>query len=85
MSIFLCFLLYAGHCSVINIKTIQCPTLEFVKLGCVRAPARDISPFVSLVPQAVKGHCYILRCDSLSRKTVSDLAGIRSCVSLYIP
>ena len=57
MSIFLSFMLDTRHYSVIYLykKTVLCPTLECVTLGCVLAPATDIFLLnCSLIPQAVR-------------------------------
>ena len=94
MSIFLCFILDAYHCSENYLQFIKndtiCLTLECVTLGCVGVfMHQQQTSFCSHVPQAVMAILNFLwcmrHCDSLSRKTVSDLAGIRSYVVFNLP
>ena len=52
MSIFLCFMLNARQCSVIYLYENDILPDIGMRHVCVHSPATDISPLVSLAPQA---------------------------------
>ena len=86
---FLFFTPNVRHCSVMYIyENDTMPNIGICQASvCALAPATDISPLCSPVPQAVKGHCRIHMCCDLLLKNllICDCYGIRTCVTLYLP